>query len=158
MLSFAFDAGQRYADSRQALETAVRLKPDYAEAQYALGLNLQRDGQFAAAEAAYRRAVQADVRMPQAHLALGVVLQKQSKWDEAIAEMKVAVQLTPGDPVPESYLRKALSQRETQRGHRALRHQRRRKSNAAISKIRRSFSLAPWRAESMNPQVPSIHA
>lgn len=113
--SFALEATQRLPEARQALETAVRLKPDYAEAHYALGLSYQREGKLAEAEAAYRAAVHSDVRMPQAHLALGVVLQKQSKWEEAIAEMNIAIRLAPGDPVPESYLRKAIAQRDAEK-------------------------------------------
>lgn len=114
LLSFALEATQQLPQARQALEAAVRLKPDYAEAQYALGLSLQRDQDLAGAETAYRQAVQSDTRMPQAHVALGVVLQKQAKWDEAIAEINKAIALAPGDPVPKSYLQKAVAARDAQ--------------------------------------------
>lgn len=110
-LGAALEASGELAEARREQEIAVELKPDYAEAHFALGLMAEREGNLPQAIEAYRRAVQSDVRLAQAHLALGVALHKQQRWDEAIEEIKVAVQLSPGDPVPQSFLQKALTEK-----------------------------------------------
>jgi tetratricopeptide (TPR) repeat protein len=113
-LSLALEATQDYAGARREREEAVRLKPDYADAHFGLGLLAEREGDAAGAIAAFRRASEADPSMAQAHLALGEALRKQGDLEAAIAEMRAAVRLSPGDPVPQSFLSKALAERQTQ--------------------------------------------
>lgn len=55
-----------------------------------------RAGEFAAAEAAFRRAVDAAPESAVAHSKLGVALAQQRHLDEAIAEFSRAVALQPG--------------------------------------------------------------
>ena len=101
------ESSQQFAAARRERETAVRLKPDYAEAHFALGLSAERDGEMDQAIQSYRLAIQSNARLAQAHLALGLAYQKQGQLEDAIVSMNDAVRLSPGDPLPKAYLEKA---------------------------------------------------
>jgi tetratricopeptide (TPR) repeat protein len=62
------------------------------------GFLLEADGQLAAAEASFRRAVELDDSLDRAWFGLGLVLMRQSRLDEAIAALKRNTQLQPMSP------------------------------------------------------------
>ncbi|AWW73639.1 hypothetical protein CD351_04260 [Erythrobacter sp. KY5] len=78
-----------------SLET---LSPAFAGAPYNLGLVLEDGGDFAGAEAAYRRAIAIDPSLAQARNNLGGVLASQGRIDEAIAQLEQACALRPELP------------------------------------------------------------
>ncbi|MGC1274962.1 MAG: tetratricopeptide repeat protein [Planctomycetaceae bacterium] len=88
----------------------TRLKPDFAEAWYHLGLLHKERGEADAAEVALTKAVALDPRHAQAQLLLGIVLSEGGSREAAIPHMRAAVQLAPDDPLPKSYLEKALAE------------------------------------------------
>lgn len=111
MLSYALQATKATAEARREVETAIRLKPDYADAHFALGMSAEQSGEIDTAIAAYRDAIRSDARHIQARVALGLALQKQGQLDEAINEMSAAIRLAPGDRVSQSFLDKAIAER-----------------------------------------------
>ncbi|MGH7201507.1 MAG: tetratricopeptide repeat protein [Planctomycetaceae bacterium] len=88
----------------------VALKPDHAPAHFNLGLLLEEQGDDRAAREAFARAVDADPHHAPAHLALGVQLQRSGQLEEALVHLRSAVRLAPGDPIPQSYLQRALAE------------------------------------------------
>ena len=72
--------------------TAIRIKPDYAEAHINLGIALQAQGKPEEAIAAYRAAIRLKPDFAEAHNNLGLALTDQGKLEEAIAEFR------DGDP------------------------------------------------------------
>ena len=111
LLSYALQATQAATEARQEVETAIRLKPDYADAHFALGMSAEQSGEFDKAIEAYRAAVRSNARHVQARVALGLALKRQGKLDEAITEITAATRLAPGDRVAQSYLEKAIAER-----------------------------------------------
>lgn len=65
--------------------------------QVALGWRMQQAGQFAAAEAAYRAALQADPTLADVWSSLGSVCQSQGKLAEALACYDAALRLRPAE-------------------------------------------------------------
>jgi tetratricopeptide (TPR) repeat protein len=81
---------------RDAARRAVRANPDLAEAQYALGhLNWILEWDWAAAETAFRRAIDLDPRYAWAHTSLGHALSQSGRHSEALAAMGRARELDP---------------------------------------------------------------
>jgi lipoprotein NlpI len=64
----------RTADARAALERTLAIDPEHAVANTELGILLREQGEFDAAEQAYRRALEADSGHALAHYNLGVLL------------------------------------------------------------------------------------
>jgi tetratricopeptide (TPR) repeat protein len=82
--------------------TALRLKPEYPEARYNLGLSYEQMRQFDAAIAEYRRLIAgasaetvAAERLAMTHQRIGVCLRATGRTVEAIAEFEQAVSLRP---------------------------------------------------------------
>jgi Flp pilus assembly protein TadD len=73
----------------------VRLAPDYAEAQYNLGLSLTQAGRLQEAVGPYREAIRLDPRDPQAFSGLGTVLMRLGRAEEAAACFREALLRSP---------------------------------------------------------------
>ncbi len=74
----------------------LALNPDqFPKAHYDYGLLLMRKGQFAAADAALRRALQIDPSYAQAHNNLGYVLEREGRQAEAMAEYRKSIESLP---------------------------------------------------------------
>jgi Tfp pilus assembly protein PilF len=73
-LAIAYMNDGRDADARTALDEALAIAPAHAAANNQLGILLRRDGDFMGAEAAYRRAIEADPDYVLAYYNLGVLL------------------------------------------------------------------------------------
>ena len=72
-------------------EQAVKLRPDYAEAHYNLGLVLAGRGRIDEAAAQFQAVLNTRPDHPEAHNNLGVLLAGQGHVDEAIAHFRKAV-------------------------------------------------------------------
>jgi protein O-mannosyl-transferase len=77
------------------LETALRIKPDYAEAHYNLGTALLQKGMADEALDHFQKALQINPDYTEAHNNLGFVFYQKGRTDEAIAEYQKALQINP---------------------------------------------------------------
>src|SRR5439155_527006 len=75
--------------------TAVRLKPDYAEAHAALGSALSDQGKLEVAITEHRTAIRLNPNDSSAHYNLGNALSLHGKLDEATTEYRTAIRLKP---------------------------------------------------------------
>jgi tetratricopeptide (TPR) repeat protein len=73
-LALIYDRDGRSDEARQALEQALVIAPEFPPANNELGRLLREQGAFAAAEAAYGRALAGDPGNAIAHLNLGILL------------------------------------------------------------------------------------
>ncbi len=89
------DAGSS-AEAVTAYQSAIALKPDYAEAYYRLGLTWRDLQKFGDALASYRQALAIRPDYAEVHNNIGAVLQLQGKLDEALASYRRSVELKPG--------------------------------------------------------------
>jgi tetratricopeptide (TPR) repeat protein len=82
-------------------EEGIALHPHSAPLHLHYGAVRERRGEWDAAEALYRRAVEEDGELPQAHKALGDALYRRGVYDEAADSYRRAIQLRPelGDDV-----------------------------------------------------------
>ncbi len=78
----------RLDEARAALERADALAPQSGVPALSLGLLDERDGDLAAAEREYRRAIVRDPELAAAHRYLGILLLKENRLDEADAEFR----------------------------------------------------------------------
>jgi tetratricopeptide (TPR) repeat protein len=86
----------RLDEARRALQRALRLDRDSAEAHNVLGNVLQRLGERDASLASYGRALALRPRYAEAHNNLGSALRALGRLDEAESELHRAVELRPG--------------------------------------------------------------
>jgi len=89
---------QRLPEAIAELETAVRLDPHFAAAQFQLGRALLAAGRWPAAETALRAALQLDAENERAHYLLARVLDHDGRKNEAAAEF-AAVERLKAKPV-----------------------------------------------------------
>src|SRR5712691_2460677 len=75
--------------------TALRVKPDYAEAHNNVGTALADQGKLAEAIDHYRQALQSKPDSAQAHTSWGLALARQGKMEEAIGHYRQALQSKP---------------------------------------------------------------
>jgi len=85
----------RQTDAITCFTTALRINPDFAEAQNNIGLALKNLGKLDEAIASYRKAVQIKPDFARAHYNLGVALRSLGKFEEAIASHSKALQIRP---------------------------------------------------------------
>jgi tetratricopeptide (TPR) repeat protein len=86
---------------------AVRLKPDFARAQYLYGMALTKAARFAEAIAHLQKAAQLEPNLAEARFNLGVALAKQQRFSEAVPEFEAAVRLDPQNATARKYLEQA---------------------------------------------------
>jgi Flp pilus assembly protein TadD len=80
-------------DAAAALKRAIDVKPDYAEAHFALGTVMQQQGNFAGAVAALRQALVHAPNAPEIHNALGNALRQTGDIEAARVEFQEAARL-----------------------------------------------------------------
>ncbi len=85
----------RNEEALARLAESLRLRPDYADTRYNLGLALSRLGRFDEAASQYAEAVRLDPSHADAHANLGVILSRQGRFDEAERQFARAVRLEP---------------------------------------------------------------
>lgn len=83
----------------------LRVKPNHQRAWFLLGMLFESRGAHDEAIRCYERSASADPSFAQAHLAWGVALLNQHRDKQARPHIARAVELAPGDPVPQGYLR-----------------------------------------------------
>jgi tetratricopeptide (TPR) repeat protein len=86
--------GQTVEAIRQYQE-AIRLKPDYADAQINLGVALSTKGQNDEALHQFQEAVRLSPDYASAHYNLGIALDEKGQIDEAISQYQEAIRLDP---------------------------------------------------------------
>lgn len=87
----------RAADAAKALEQAVALAPDSADAQYSLGLAYADLGRHADALAAWQAAVRADPTHRDANYNAGQALYNLGGFEQALAHWRRGLELAPDD-------------------------------------------------------------
>lgn len=94
----AYIKNEKYEEAKVHLEKALELTPRSAEAAYYLGLAKEKTGDRPGAEAAYKKALEADGHLTEAALNLAALyLDDPPRPDEAIAVLSAAVEKAP-DP------------------------------------------------------------
>lgn len=86
------------AVAEQNLRAAVSREPKSAQAQFALGNTLVRQGKLAEAEAAYKAAIAADPNMVAARANLGVAYYQLGQLAKAADEFTAVLKVNPNDP------------------------------------------------------------
>ncbi len=94
-LALALDQTGDFAAEQVALETAVRLRPRFAEAENQLGIVLAREGRDSVAEEHFRAAIAAAPSYAEAANNLGTLLGQQGHDQEAERFFRVAVTMNP---------------------------------------------------------------
>jgi tetratricopeptide (TPR) repeat protein len=87
---------------------AIRLKKDYAQALFNLGIALGEKGQTDEAIAAYEEAIRFNKDHAEAHNNLGSALLNKGQWDKAIAEYRAAISVMKDFAWPHHNLANAL--------------------------------------------------
>jgi len=88
-----------------AITRALELKPDMGEAHAMLGmLRLQRDWDFAGAEAEIKRGIALSPNYASAHHWYSHLLIELGRFDESLVEAKRLLELDPGSPTPIGHL------------------------------------------------------
>ena len=77
------------------LEQALRIHPDFADAQNSLGIALEQAGRAQEAIGHYEQALRLKPDYPDAHNNLGIALVKQGRLQEAISHYEQAVRIKP---------------------------------------------------------------
>ena len=85
----------RMPDAIGHYEQALRLKPDYAEAHYNLGIALDAEGRTREAIAQFEEALRLNLNLAEVHVRLGAALYKAGRFPEAVSEDETAVRLQP---------------------------------------------------------------
>jgi tetratricopeptide (TPR) repeat protein len=99
-----------FQEAAQVLDAAAQASPGNPRALTYLGLSRIELKQHAAAEEAFRKALEADANYAQAHYGLGLALGHLGQRDKAIASLEKAVQLDPGNAYAHYHLGLALQQ------------------------------------------------
>ncbi len=87
----------RYEDAIKAHKQAIRLMPEWAEANVNLGADYSKLGRYEDAIETYMQTIRIKPGYAPAHYNLGVVYGKLGRYDEAIEAYKQAISLEPND-------------------------------------------------------------
>jgi len=86
-----------YAKARADFEQALRIKPDYKEALYALGMVYGYQNQYAIADRYLSRAVEIDQQFLTGWKWRGIVREEMGQYKEALADFDQAIELDPSN-------------------------------------------------------------
>jgi Flp pilus assembly protein TadD len=135
--------GRRWKGDEDAavaeLDRAVRLRPDYADAQSYLGYALHERGVLNAALEHHEKAVALDGTQPAYHYELARTLAAKNELDRAVAEFRAAIEIAPDNPHSHYELGEVLARR----GHEG-------DLDAAIGEFGTAARLDPRSAELRN--------
>ena len=84
-------------ETERALQKAIRLYPQNAEAHYILGVLQKERGRFEEAERALQKAIRLNLQNAEAHYNLGVSLKERGRFEEAERAFQEAIRLNPQD-------------------------------------------------------------
>jgi len=96
ILGVCYKSLGQLAAAAKMFETAVDIKPDYAEAYYNLGVTLVSNGELKAAVKPYKTAIALIPNYPDAHNNLGNIFKKLGNFKAAIESYQWAVAYKPG--------------------------------------------------------------
>jgi tetratricopeptide (TPR) repeat protein len=102
-------AKQDYATAVKLLSALADKNPNDAQVLYNLGSAQEALDQTSAAEASYRRALEANPNLLEPHLALGLLLARAGHSSEAHAELATAAAIPNGDPALRAHAYRALA-------------------------------------------------
>jgi protein O-mannosyl-transferase len=108
----------RLTEARDQFETALRIKPDLAEAYQDLGVILDQEGRIGEAINDYTQAISLAANLVDAHYNLAVDLNRMGRLAAAIDQYREVVRATPDDFMAQCGLGSALAQQ----GHLAEAH------------------------------------
>ena len=94
-LGNAFYKDKDYWNGEKSYKECLRIKPDYAEAHYNLGLLLADSQKYEEAEKEYREAIGIKPDYAEAHYNLGLLLTDLKRYDEAEEEYREAIRIKP---------------------------------------------------------------
>jgi tetratricopeptide (TPR) repeat protein len=94
-LSLALDLEERFAEERQALETAVKLDPTLAQARSKLGLLDMSQGHPADAIQNFKKAIEIDPQLTEAQVNLATIYDGKGEVKEAEALLRRAIENDP---------------------------------------------------------------
>lgn len=103
------ETSDRIDEALTQLETAVRLKPDYAPARTNLGNALAHLGRWPEAIAEHQAALRIQPDSVKAHNNLGNAYLNTGRFQEAVAELQAALRVDPDSPRVRNNLGSALS-------------------------------------------------
>lgn len=89
----ALRENEKQEDGISHLEKAIKIYPNYHEAQLLLGTAYMDSRQWDKAETALRRAIETSFKNPAAHIALGELYRQQKKYSEAEKALLNAVKI-----------------------------------------------------------------
>ena len=95
LLGAANNAQGKLEEAIAAHNTALLIKPDFAEAHNNIGAAFQSQGKFEEASAAYNKALLIKPDYARAHYNLGITLQELGRLEEAVASYRKAIALIP---------------------------------------------------------------
>jgi Flp pilus assembly protein TadD len=110
-LGHTFLKQNRLDEAIDQFQQALRLKPEYADAQNNLGAALYRKGQTAGAIHQFQETIRLNPDYAEAYNNLGVVFAEKGQIDEAIRCYREAIRLVPDNAVTHHSLGVALGQK-----------------------------------------------
>ena len=103
-LAEVLSSRKAHAEACQAFTEAIAREPGNAPLLHRAALEQARAGTPSAAEALFRRSLEAAPEFGTAHLDLGVVLAQQGRFAEAIPEFEAVLRIQPGHAAAQQYL------------------------------------------------------
>ena len=91
ILGACYQAQGLLGDSAKMFETATKIKPDYAEAHFNLGVVLKTSGQLEEAIESYKKAIYLVPNYPAAHNNLGNIYKDLNQLDDAVESYQKAL-------------------------------------------------------------------
>jgi tetratricopeptide (TPR) repeat protein len=96
----------RSDEAVECLKTAVRIKPDFWEARYLLGVELASRDKIEEAQDQFAAVVHLEPSYARAHLNLGVALARQLRLSDAAEQFRIALRLEPTNQLAMQFLRR----------------------------------------------------
>lgn len=97
VLALALDGQQKFSDSIDSYQNAIKLQPKNADLHFNLGIAYSNTNQFNEAISAYQNAITLNPNFFEAHGNLGTVLQRLGMLDEAVASYQKGLRINPQD-------------------------------------------------------------
>jgi protein O-mannosyl-transferase len=94
-LGIALNSKGQIEEAISQFQTAIRLKPDYAEGYYNLGIALNSEGQIDQAISQFQTVLSMKPDYAETHNSLGIALGSKGQIDEAIIQFQTAIRLKP---------------------------------------------------------------
>ncbi len=97
VLALALDGQQKFSESINSYQQAIKLQPKNADLHFNLGIAYNNTNQFNEAIAAYQQAITLNPNFFEAHGNLGTVLQRLGMLNEAVTSYRKGLRINPQD-------------------------------------------------------------